>query len=196
MAKHRESKGTPMKSVKTSTALLLAALAASALPAAAQTIKPGLWDLSSQFSSPDKQVQSAMNSAQQYMQNMSPQQRAQMEQMLRQNGVQLDIGSGGAMRTKICMTREMAERKEFPVQQGDCTQKFTQQSGGKGTIAFSCTKPKVSGQGELVMVNDTSYRAHMRVTSEQAGRSQVVDTDVTGTWVGADCGSLKPTGAQ
>nr|WP_314547340.1 DUF3617 domain-containing protein [uncultured Massilia sp.] len=179
-----------------SSMIAAALLAACPLPAAAQTIKPGLWDLSSQFTSPDKQVQSAMNAAQQTMQNMSPEQRAQMQQLLRQNGVQLDIGSGGAVRTKVCMTREMAERKEFPMQNGDCTQKFTQQSGGKGTIAFSCTKPKVSGQGEIVMVSDTSYRANMRVTSEQQGHSQVVDTNVTGTWVGADCGSLKPTGAK
>lgn len=169
-----------------------AVLLACTLPAFAQSIKPGLWELSSQFSSPDKQVQSAMNSAQQYLQNMSPEQRAQMESMLRQNGVQLDVGSGGNVRTKVCMTREMAERKEFPVQQGDCTQKFTQLSGGKGTIAFSCTRPKVSGQGNITMVSDTSYRANIHVTSEQQGRSQVVDTNVTGNWLSADCGALKP----
>ncbi|MDN4052230.1 DUF3617 domain-containing protein [Massilia sp. YIM B02763] len=184
-----------MKPVFTAGVLACTLFAACALPASAQTIKPGLWDLSSQFSSPDKQVQSAMNAAQQTMQNMSPEQRAQMETLLRQNGVQLDIGSGGAVRTKVCVTREMAERKEFPMQRGDCTQKYTQLPGNRGSIAFSCSKPKVSGQGEIAMVSDTSYRANMRVTSEQQGHSQVVDTNVTGTWVGADCGGLKPVAA-
>jgi hypothetical protein len=180
-----------MKPVSLATLLLLAC----ALPASAQTIKPGLWDLSSQFSSPDPTLQAAMNSMQSRLANLPPDQRAQLEATLRQNGVQLDAGSGGALRTKVCMTPEMAARKEFPVQQGDCTQKYTQQSGGKGLVSFSCTKPRVSGSGEITMVSDTSYRAHLRVNSQEHG-NQTVDTNVAGTWVGADCGSLKPLGGK
>jgi hypothetical protein len=179
----------------TRTFLAGAILLGCALPALAQSIKPGLWDLSSQFSSPDKQVQATMNAAQEHLAKMSPEQRAQMQQMLRQNGVQLDLGNNGAIRTKVCMTREMAERNEFPVQQGDCTQKFTRQAGGNGTLAFSCTKPKITGQGTVTRISDTSYRAQMRVTSAEQGKPQVVDTNVTGNWVGADCGGLKPLGS-
>ncbi|WP_296951877.1 DUF3617 family protein [uncultured Massilia sp.] len=164
---------------------------ACALPASAQEIRPGLWELSSQFTSPDAKVQSAMSSMQQRLANLPPEQRAQLEQTLRQNGVQLDIGGGGQLRTKICMTKEMAARKEFPVQQGDCTQKYTPQAGGKGQVAFSCTKPRISGNGEITMIDDKNYRANMRVTNAEQG-SQVVDTNVTGRWLSADCGGLKP----
>lgn len=178
-----------MKKITLGALLLLACT----LPATAQTIKPGLWDLSSQFTSPDPQIQAAMNSMQKRLAALPPEQRAQMESALRQNGVQLDSGGGNGLRTRICMTREMAERKEFPVQQGECTQKYTAQSASKGLVSFSCTKPRMSGQGEITMVSDTSYRAHMRVTSQEHG-NQTVDTDVTGAWAGADCGSLKPLG--
>jgi hypothetical protein len=172
--------------------LLAAAGACDALPAGAQTMKPGLWSLSNTMTSSDPQVSQAMSAVQQHMANMSPEQREQMQKMMQQHGVQLDVGAGGALQTKLCMTREMAERKEFPVQQGDCKQTFTQQSATRGHIAFTCTKPKVSGEGDLVADNDTSYRARMKIRSEEQGRNQTVDMDVTGKWLSADCGTVRP----
>jgi hypothetical protein len=164
----------------------------AALPAGAQNIKPGLWSLSSKVTSSDPAVQQAMSAMQQHMANMPPEQRQQMQQMMQQHGVRLDIGADGAMQTKLCMTREMAERKEFPVQQGDCRQTYTQQSPTRGHIAFTCTKPRVSGEGEVTADNDTSYRARLKIKSEEEGRNQVVDMDVTGKWLSADCGNIRP----
>ena len=172
--------------------ILVLAGACAALPAGAQTMKPGLWSLSNQMTSNDPQLAQAMSAMQQHMANMSPEQRQQMQKMMQQNGMQLDIGAGGAVQTKMCMTREMAERKEFPVQQGDCKQTFTQQSSTRGHIAFSCTKPKVSGEGDVTADSDTSYRAHMKIKSEEQGRDQVVDMDVTGKWLSANCGTIRP----
>ena len=165
---------------------------ATALPAGAQTMKPGLWSLSNTVTSSDPDVAQAMSAMQQHMANMSPEQRQQMQTMMQQNGVQLDIGAGGALQTKLCMTREMAERKEFPVQQGDCKQTFTQQSATRGRIAFTCTKPRVSGEGEVTADSDTNYRAHMKIKSAEQGRDQVVDMYVTGKWLSADCGTIRP----
>jgi hypothetical protein len=172
--------------------IVVLACACAALPAGAQTMKPGLWSLSNTMTSNDPQLAQAMSAMQQHMANMSPEQREQMQKMMQQNGVQLDIGAGGAVQTKLCMTREMAERKEFPVQQGDCKQTFTQQSSTRGRIAFTCTKPKVSGEGEVTADSDTSYRAHMKIKSEEQGRDQIVDMNVTGKWLSADCGNIRP----
>lgn len=174
------------------TILLSCALTGMALPAAAQTMKPGLWSLSNSVTSNDPEIAQAMSAMQRHMANMSPEQRQQMQKMMQQNGVQLDIGAGGALQTKLCMTREMAQRKEFPVQQGDCKQSFTQQSPTRGHIAFTCTRSKVSGEGDLTADGDTSYRARMKIRSEEQGRNQVVDMDVTGKWLSADCGAIRP----
>jgi hypothetical protein len=171
---------------------LLLACAIAALPASAQTMKPGLWSLSNNMTSSDPEIAQAMSAMQEHMANMSPEQRQQMQKIMQQNGVQLDIGAGGALQTKMCMTREMAERKEFPVQQGDCKQTFTQQSATRGHIVFTCTKPKVSGEGDVTADSDTSYRAHMKIRSEEQGRNQVVDMDVTGKWLSANCGTIRP----
>ena len=179
------------------TILLASACAAlaAALPAGAQTMRPGLWSLTNNVSSSDPQMQQAMSAVQEHMANMTPEQRRQLQGMLQQNGVQLDVGAGGALQTKMCLTRAMAERKEFPVQQGDCRQTFTQQSSTRGHVTFNCTRPNVSGEGDLIADSDTSYRAQVKVRSAEAGRNQTVDMNVTGTWLAADCGNLKPATA-
>ena len=177
---------------KSIASVLVLACACAALPAGAQTMKPGLWSMSNKMTSSDPELQQAMSAMQEHMPNMPPEQREQMQKMMQQHGVQVDIGAGGAVQTKVCMTREMAERKEFPVQQGDCKQTFTQQSPTRGHVAFTCTKPPVSGDGEFTADNDKSYRARLKIKSEEEGRNQVVDMDVTGNWLSADCGNIRP----
>jgi hypothetical protein len=183
-----------MKRPTTRTIVLACACAAlgAALPAAAQTMKPGLWALSNKMTSNDPALGQAMSAMQEHMANMSPEQRQQMQSMMQQHGVQLDIGAGGALQTKICMTREMAQRKEFPVQQGDCRQTYTQQSPTRGHIAFTCTKPRVSGEGDMMTDGDKLYHAHMKMHSEEQGRPQDMVMDVTGKWLSADCGNIRP----
>ena len=173
------------------TATLLACGLGCSLGAAAQAMKPGLWELSSKISSSDPQVQAGVAGLQQHLANMTPEQRQQMERMMRQNGIQLDVGPTGAVRTKMCMTKEMIERKELPVQEGDCSQKVTQQSATRMAVSFSCTRPAVQGDGEITVLSDTSYRARMNVKSAQFGNDSV-DTEVTGKWLSASCGNLRP----
>jgi len=169
---------------------LLACTLAAALPASAQDIKPGLWEVNNKVSSSSPQAQAAISEVQRHLASMSPEQRQSMQQMLERNGVQLDIGAGGALQSRMCMTREMIERREFPVQQGNCTQNVTPIADKRLKVAFSCTKPRASGEGEMTVESPTSYRARMRIRSDE--RNETVDMDVNGRWVGADCGSVRP----
>jgi hypothetical protein len=89
------------------------------------------------------------------------------------------------------MTKEMIRRKEFPVQQGDCTQKTTPVSSNRMKVAFSCSKPPASGEGEMILDSDTSYRANMHIRGNDGANRQAVDMDVAGRWLGADCGKLR-----
>jgi hypothetical protein len=50
----------------------------------------------------------------------------------------------------------------------------------------------VSGEGDMTTDGDKSYRAHMKMHSEEQGRPQDMDMDVTGTWLSADCGNIRP----
>jgi hypothetical protein len=173
---------------------LIALGGALALPAVAgaQTMKPGLWELSNKVSSQDGQLNGAMAEMQKQLASMSPEQRQAMQQMMERNGVQMNIGAGGALTSRMCMTKEMIERKEFPVQEGDCKQKTTPVSANRMKIAFSCTKPPTSGEGEMIVDSDTSYRVKMHVKGTDGGQQQTVDMDAAGKWLGADCGKLRP----
>lgn len=175
--------------------LLVPALVAACALHAAQAastppIKPGLWELSSKIASSDSATQAKLARIQQQLAGMPPEQRQALQQMLGKNGVQLDIGAGGDLLTRICVTREMAERRELPVQGGDCTQQTTPLSPARMQVRFACTRPRASGQGEVTMESETRYRARMHVDSTEHGQS--ADMDVSGTWLSADCGKVNP----
>jgi hypothetical protein len=166
---------------------------ALALPAAAQQIKPGLWEITNKVTSADGQMQQAMAEMQKQMAEMDPEQRKMMQQMMAKHGVELSVGPGGGMRTRMCMTPEMAARNELMTQQqGDCTHKRSPATGGTMKISFTCTNPRTTGEGEVNFSGSDSYKMKMNITSEGSGKPETVRMDASARWVGADCGNVKP----
>lgn len=161
---------------------------ALALPSSAQQIKPGLWEISHQ-SSGNGEVGAAMADMQKQMATMPPDQRKMMEQMMARHGVQM--GANGAMRTKMCITPEMAKNNEVMMQQqGDCTHSRSPAAGGKMKFSFNCKNPRTSGEGEVAFSGDTSYQMNMRVVS--GPKNETMTMQGSGKWLGADCGKVKP----
>ena len=177
--------------IRVKTAALLACLVPG-LPALAQDMKPGLWELTNKVGSSNGQMQAAILEARKQLANMSPEQRQSMQQMLEQNGVQLDVGAGGALKTKMCVTREMIERKEVPMQQGDCSYQTTPQGANRLKVSFTCTRPRASGEGDMTVDTPTSYHARMTI-HDQDQPDETVDMDVNGRWLAASCGTVRPT---
>ena len=169
---------------------LLAALALagiSVLPAAAQQIRPGLWEITSQVGPAGGAMQAAMAMLQNEMGRMDPAQRAQVEAMMGKHGVALT--EDGALRAKMCVTRDMAERYELPVQKdGNCSYRRSPPAGGKMKVAFTCANPASSGEGEVTFEGDTAYR--MKMTANASGVT--VNTESSARWLEADCGAVKP----
>jgi hypothetical protein len=102
--------------------------------------------------------------------------------------VQADLGANGAVRTRMCMTRDMIERQAWPVQQGECTQHATPVSPTHIKVAFNCTRPAVSGEGDVTVDDATHYHAHVTATTTNG---QSMNADATGAWLSADCGSVR-----
>lgn len=171
--------------------LLGAAL--TALPVAAQTMKPGLWEITNKMGGSGDtgaKMAAAMEQMQKQMASMPPEQRKMMEDMLAKQGVQMNPGAGGGMSTRICITREMAARNEAPPAQNDCRQEQLQRSGNTTKFKFTCSNPPSSGEGTVTVNNPESYTMHMKMTG---GRQQGTMTmDAQGKWLGSDCGSVKP----
>lgn len=174
--------------------LTAAALATAGFAASAQTMKPGLWEINNKMNSP--QMDAAMAEMQKQMAAMPPDQRKQMEAMMAQRGVQMAPAAGGGTAVRMCITKEMAERNDVPVQQGDCKLTQQQRSGGTAKFAFTCANPPSSGEGEYTLTSPEAYNSKVKVKTMVNGKPETMDMATAGKWLGADCGNIKPIQAK
>jgi hypothetical protein len=176
--------------------LVAVLLGAACSMASAQSMKPGLWETTNKMQSSSGQMEQGMAQMQEQMANMPPAQRKMVEDMMKQRGMSMSGGSGaggaGGMTVKFCMTREMAERKEIPSQRGDCKTTRQQISGNTMKMAFTCTNPPSSGEGEVTFIGTDAYRMKMVVNTTMQGRPEKLNMEGSGRWLAADCGDIKP----
>ena len=176
--------------------LLAAALAACATVAGAQSLKPGLWEITNKMQTGSGQMEQHMAQAQQQMANMPPEQRKMVEEMMARQGVKMGTAGGGGMTVKVCMTKDMVERNEMPAQQrGDCKTTQQSRSGNTMKMAFACTNPPSSGEGQITFASPEAYNMKMAVNTTVQGKPETVHMDGAGKWLGADCGDIKPIAA-
>jgi hypothetical protein len=154
-------------------------------------MKPGLWEITAkvQGGAGGGDMAAAMAAAQQQMQNLPPEQRAQLEAMMKGRGVALGP-QGNTVR--VCVTPEQAAREELPQAQEGCTQQ-SQRSGKVIRYKFACqSEPPMTGEGEYTLLSPTSASGRTVIRTSVAGRAETVTMDNRSTWLGADCGELKP----
>jgi len=165
-----------------------------ALPAAAQTMKPGLWEINNKMGGEQgAKMAAAQAEMQQQLASMPPEQRKMMQDMLSKQGMSMGSGAGGGMTVRICVTKEMAARNQAPAsQQGDCKQEQMQRSGNTTKFKFTCTNPPSSGEGEVTLHNPESYSMKMKSTSQRGGKSEQMNMEAQGKFISSDCGSVKP----
>jgi hypothetical protein len=156
--------------------------------AAAQTppIKPGLWQMQSTRlidgqPAPDPMAQ---------LKSLPPESRARMEQMLKQQGV--DVSGNGASR--ICLSPESFERNAWQGGQHDCKTDFKSRTGNRWTWKSTCTQPPSESEGEAVFTNPENYTVKHHLKMQRQGQVRTSDMTVNAKWLGADCGDLKPAG--
>jgi hypothetical protein len=182
--------------MKPKTLVVAATLAAASFCASAQTMKPGLWEVNSKMQADGKMGQDIAKS-QQRMAKMPPEQRKMMEEMMAKQGVSVGKGGPGTLGTigsKVCVTKEMAERNEIPAQKDGCKQTASPRSGNTMKISFTCTNPPSSGEGQINFVSPEAYTMTMTMNSMAEGKPQKMSMDTAGKWLSADCGAIKPRG--
>ncbi len=166
------------------------ALAITALPAAAQTQAAGLWEHTFNMKSAGGEIEMAMAEMKKQLDAMPPDQRQQMEQMMASRGVKM--GAQGSS-VKFCLTKQQAARPAEPRVNENCTQQVEQRSGNTVRFKFDCTRPEgSSGEGEMTYLNDKAYTGKTTMTAQVKGKPQQMSMEMTGKWLGADCGDVKP----
>lgn len=185
--------------IKQSLGISVAAILGAALiatPAAAQNMKPGLWEVTNKIGgSGDAGAKMAAAQAQMQQQfaAMPPAQRKQMEEMMAKQGVNMGPGApGGGMAVRICITKDMAARNEPPAQEGNCKRDSVQRSGNTTKFKFTCTNPQSSGEGTVTLNNPESYTMKMNMSRQVGGKPEQMNMDAQGKWLGSDCGNIKP----
>ena len=173
-------------------ALVAFAAAAFSAGASAQNLKPGLWQVANRMQGGSMDMERATQQMEQQMAKMKPEQRKMMEEMLAKQGIKTGPGGLSMASAQTCMTKEMVERNQVPAQQGDCRTTQQQLSGNTVKIAYTCTKPPSSGEGTLIIHSPEAYTMKMAINSKAGGKANTVHMDVTGKWLKADCGSVKP----
>lgn len=180
----------PSNTLKLAAALGLAFAAGAAW---SQSLKPGLWEVSTRMQSGSGQMEAAMARMQQQMASMSPEQRRMMQDMLAKQGVGMaNAAPGAGMSVRICMTKEMVDRNEIPVQQGNCRTTSQSRVGQTLKMAFSCSNPNSSGEAEVTVVGPEAYQSKVSVNTSAGGHAERMNMDSSGKWLGADCGTVKP----
>jgi hypothetical protein len=183
----------PGRTARRSTAPMLAAalLAATgiALPAHAQQLEPGLWEVTTRGGGMD----AAMAQMQEQMAGMTPQQRQMMQQMMAGQGVAM---GGRPNAVRVCIGPEQAARAEPPAEPG-CRHEVLQRGEGVLKVRFACDGPPPSrGEGEYKIAGPRAYSGRMIVELQQDGAPQRMEMTQEARWIGADCGALQPRPAR
>jgi hypothetical protein len=177
------------------TRLALTFLTASiTLPALAQNMKPGLWEINNKITSQNSRLAQQMSQMQKQIASMPPEQRKAMEQMMaKHSGVNMPTMTDDGMRVKMCMSSEMVAQNQLPVQQqGNCTHNRIALAGNSMKVTFVCTNPESSGEGTVQFLSNTAYTMQMAMTATVEGKKEVTSMEAKGKWLGANCGNIKP----
>jgi hypothetical protein len=181
-----------MKYTFSMTALLLASVFGNA---SAQHVKPGLWENETKMVGGSGELASALAAAQKQMESLPPESRKMMQEMMAKQGTQLNAGKSATI-AKNCVTKEMVERNELTAipsaDKHGCTQTHSPLS--KKSVKFSgvCTNPVSSIEGEMTYISPEAYSIKMTTMGKIGEKTQTMDLQVTGRWLGPDCGAIKP----
>lgn len=153
-----------------------------ALPAfAAGNMRPGLWEVTSQ---------SPLTKS---LPKISPEQIEQLKQM----GLDVSQLQNGAVVSRVCITKEMAEREELPpFNENEAGCKITKQSHHDATylVDMQCDNAQMQGTGKskTVFANSESFSSTANFSGTVQGIPVNDRVDTSGKWVADDCGGVKP----
>jgi hypothetical protein len=146
-------------------------------------VKLGLWETTNTF---QMSGMPQINLPPDALARMTPEQRAQVEQMMK--------GNARTTTTKSCMTREKMNRSEmFGADRKECTRTVVSSSGNKMEVRMACTTDggKMTGTFRVEAANSETVKGSMQMTSTGSDHTMNMNSNFTSRWLGADCGDVK-----
>jgi hypothetical protein len=168
------------------------ALLVLALNAQAQTIKPGLWEMTNKIQGGSGEMEKAMAEAQKAMAAMPPEQRKMMQDMMAKKGVNIGTSPSDATSVNTCITREMIDSNELSAPAGDCKTGNSPRVGNSMNVSYVCTKPPSRGEGQVIFTGPEAFSSKMTVNTTASGKNEKMIFEGQGKWLSAECGAIKP----
>lgn len=164
-------------------ALALATLAGHTAQAQVAPLKPGLWQIHSER---ETNGQKAPDMSER-LKNMPPERRAQVEAMMKKQGVDASGNIG-----KVCQTREMLDSKNFVNSLPDCKTTYSVRNNASWKSHTSCPQMHLESDGEIFFTNPENYTTKITSVTQTDGKTSTSHMTMTGKWLSADCGDIKP----
>lgn len=169
---------------------ILSIACVSQAAAAASTMRPGLWEHTSNIKTQSGEMEKSMQQMQQQMASMPSEQRKMMENMMASQGVSVSPKGNSV---KVCVTKQEAELSPIPQSDPQCKHQIIRRTASTVVFTFNCTgQNPSSGEGEYVFQNNKAYKGKMTVRTKTQGRSEVMQMDQSGKWLSDSCGNIKP----
>lgn len=168
----------------------LAGVASAACAQNAPPIKPGLWEVQMEHEGAGMPRQ--MPDMSEHLKNMPPEQRKQVEAMMKQRGVDMSAGPG---RMRICLSKESMDQGKWQGDQGRCKTDVLSRSATSWKWKSVCSEPQAVSEGEASFAGPESYTVRTTTTMTQRGETRTIKSTLNSKWVAADCGDVKPVQA-
>ena len=164
---------------------LVLPMLANTANAAETSLRPGLWEIATTSDLlllvphiPAEQMQSIKDLANEY-------------------GFEVPPIENGAAISKACIIQEMANQKAPPIfgeNQLGCTTKNSTRTGNNYKMDFVCNSADLKGNGtaEGSITSAESFTAKTNFNGTAQGNAVNEQADITGKWLGANCGEVKP----
>jgi hypothetical protein len=151
-----------------------------AISAHAQIAKPGLWETVGTVN---------MGGAMQ----LTPAQLAQLQS----KGIKVPGVGGEPVKVKMCMTKEMIDKfgGSTPQRNSSCHLENIQKDSSGMKASMVCTGPTLTGSGMIEATRIDDNHAHEKVHfsgTNRAGKPMEYTAESTATFLGTDCGDIKP----
>ena len=166
-------------------AFLTIAISATSVQAAETNMRPGLWEIATSSDLlllvphiPADQMQSIKDLATEY-------------------GLEIPPIENGAALSKACITPEMASQKVPPIfgeNNLGCSTKSSTRTGNQYKMDFVCDSPDLKGTGtaEGTISSAESFTGKTKFNGLAQGNAVNEQADISGKWIGAMCGDVKP----
>ena len=153
--------------------------------AAEHAIKPGLWEVTT--------TSNLLSLASQ----IPPDQMENINAMAKEYGFEVPPIENGAAKSNACMTPEMANKKILPSAfqtQAGCSVKNVTQNGNSYRMEYACKNPQLDGTGvaEGTFTNTENFTGKTVFNGSVQGSPITEQANISGKWVAANCGSVKP----